>query len=135
MKTAPAPEGAKHQNQNQYSNTLSDNPAVKRKLQDNAGGYAERMDAIRFALLEHGIEATNMDALLSRLGDTEGKQIRFSPASKPRKKNGSAIAYHDRGLPFVVLATDWATGAEMKWVAFDAETLTPEKQEQQKQGQ
>ena len=132
MKKAPAPEGAKHQNQSQYSNTLSDNPAVKRKLQDNAGGYAERMDAIRFALLEHGIEATNMDALLSRLGDTEGKQIRFSTASKPRKKNGSAIAYHDRGLPFLVLATDWATGAEMKWVAFDAETLTPEEQEQQK---
>ena len=132
MKTAPAPEGAKHQNQNQYSNTLSDNPAVKRKLQDNAGGYAERMDAIRFALLEHGIEATNMDALLSRLGDTEGKQIRFSTASKPRKKNGSAIAYHDRGLPFVVLATDWATGAEMKWIAGHLNSMTRAEQRELK---
>lgn len=132
MKTAPAPEGARHQTRNQYSNALSDNPAATRNHKGSTYGYAERLDAIRSALLENGIEPANPDALLSQLADTEGKQIRFSTASKPRKKNGSAIAYHDKGLPFVVLATDWATGAEMKWVAFDAETLTPEEQEQQK---
>ena len=128
MKTAPAPVGARHQTRSQYSNALSDNPVVNRKNQDSIGGHADRMDAIRRALLENGIEPANPDALLSRLADTEGKQIRFSTASKPRKKNGSAIAYHDKGLPFVVLATDWATGAEMKWIAGNLDAMTPAEQ-------
>ncbi|KPQ26588.1 MAG: putative DNA primase/helicase [Marinobacter excellens HL-55] len=105
MKTAPAPEGAKRQTRNQYSNSA-------------AGGYAERLDSIRTALLESGIEPANPDALLSRLADAEGKPVRFGTASKPRSKNGWLIAYHDRGLPVVVLAGDWSTGAETKWVAW-----------------
>lgn len=132
MKKAPTTEAVKRLTRQQYSNPLSGNHTVKHKHEDNAGVYAERLDAIRSALLERGVEPANMDALLSRLADTEGKQIRFNTTSKPRQKNGSAIAYHDRGLPFVVLATDWATGAEMKWVAFNAATMTPEEQERQK---
>ena len=112
MKTAPAPEGARHQTKTQYSNAT-------------AGGYAERLDSIRAALLEAGIEPANPDALLSRLADAEGKPVRFGTASKPRSKNGWLIAYHDRGLPFVVIAGDWSTGAETKWVAGTGDTLNP----------
>ncbi|ERS88390.1 topoisomerase [Marinobacter sp. C1S70] len=112
MKTAPAPEGARHQTQTQYSNAT-------------AGGYAERLDSIRAALLEAGIEPANPDALLSRLADAEGKPVRFGTASKPRSKNGWLIAYHDRGLPFVVIAGDWSTGAETKWIAGTGDTLNP----------
>lgn len=112
MKKAPAPEGARHQTQTQYSNAT-------------AGGYAERLDSIRAALLEAGIEPANPDALLSRLADAEGKPVRFGTASKPRSKNGWLIAYHDRGLPFVVIAGDWSTGAETKWVAGTGDTLNP----------
>lgn len=112
MKTAPAPEGARHQTRTQYSNAT-------------AGGHAERLDSIRAALLEAGIEPANPDALLSRLADAEGKPVRFGTASKPRSKNGWMIAYHDRGLPFVVIAGDWSTGAETKWVAGTGDTLNP----------
>ncbi|MDO6460968.1 toprim domain-containing protein [Granulosicoccaceae sp. 1_MG-2023] len=112
MKTAPAPEGARHQTQTQYSNAT-------------AGGYTERLNSIRAALLEAGIEPANPDALLSRLADAEGKPVRFGTASKPRSKNGWLIAYHDRGLPFVVIAGDWSTGAETKWVAGTGDTLSP----------
>lgn len=111
MKTAPAPEGARHQTRSQYNST----PA----------SYADRLEAIRAALLEHGIEPANPDALLSRLADAEGKPVRFGTASKPRSKNGWLIAYHDRGLPFVVIAGDWSTGADMKWTAHNPDTLTP----------
>jgi putative DNA primase/helicase len=110
MKTAPAPEGARHQTRSQYSTPAS---------------YADRLEAIRAALLEHGIEPANPDALLSRLADAEGKPVRFGTASKPRSKNGWLIAYHDRGLPFVVIAGDWSTGAELKWTAHNPDTLTP----------
>ena len=110
MKTAPAPEGARHQTRSQYSTPAS---------------YADRLEAIRAALLEHGIEPANPDALLTRLADAEGKPVRFGTASKPRSKNGWLIAYHDRGLPFVVIAGDWSTGAEMKWTAHNPDTLTP----------
>lgn len=108
--------------------TVPATEAPERQHQNNvtrAGGYAERIDAVRAAMPEAGIEPANMDALLSLLTDTEGKQIRFSTASKPRKKNGSAIAFHDRGLLSVVLAKDWATGAEMKWIAGNPDTMTP----------
>jgi putative DNA primase/helicase len=71
MKTAPAPEGARHQTRSQYSTPAS---------------YADRLEAIRAALLEHGIEPANPDALLSRLADAEGKPVRFGTASKPRSK-------------------------------------------------
>ncbi len=129
MKKTHPPEDEKRPIQHQNNNTFLHNPIARRSQKQNAGEYAERIEAIRSAFLEHLIEPANMDHLLSRLADTEGKQIRFSTASKPRKKNGSAIAFHDRGLPYVVLATDWATGAQMKWAAFDAGTLTPGKRE------
>ncbi|ABM17750.1 toprim domain-containing protein [Marinobacter nauticus] len=110
MKTAPAPEGARHQTRSQYSTPAS---------------YADRLEAIRAALLDAGIEPANPDALLSRLADAEGRPVRFGTASKPRSKNGWLIAYHDRGLPFAVVAGDWATGAEMKWIAGNVDTMTP----------
>jgi len=113
MKKAPAPEGARHQTRSQYSTDSATESA------------ADRLDSVRKALLESGIEPDNVDNLLSRLTDTEGKQVRFRTASKRRKKNGSAIAYHDRGLLSVVLARDWATGAEMKWIAENPDTMTP----------
>jgi len=112
MKQAPAPEGARHQPRSQYNNAT-------------AGGYPARLDSIRAALLEAGIEPANPDALLSRLPDAEGRPVRFGTASKPRSKNGWLIAYHDQGLPFVVIAGDWSTGAEMKWIAGNADTMTP----------
>lgn len=113
MIKAPAPEGAWHQTRSQYSTTDS---------------YAERMDSLRAALLENAIEPANVDHLLSRLPDAEGRPVRFGTASKPRSKNGWLIAYHDRGLPFVVIAGDWATGAEMKWIAGNVDTMTPAEQ-------
>lgn len=61
MKQAPAPEGARHQTQSQYSTPAN---------------YAERLNSIRAALLEAGIEPANSDALLSRLADAEGKPVR-----------------------------------------------------------
>jgi len=86
--------------------------------------YGERLDAIRDALLSAGIEPASMDALLSRLADADGQVIRAGTASKPNSKNLWLIAYHDRGLPFVVVAGDWSTGAETKWVADTGETLS-----------
>jgi len=93
-----------------------------------SGGYSERLDSIRTCLLEAGIEPENLDALFSRLPDAEGKPVRFGTASKPRSKNGWLIAYHDRGLPFVVIAGDWSTGAETKWIAGNGEALNPTEQ-------
>ncbi|GGC62085.1 toprim domain-containing protein [Marinobacter halophilus] len=113
MKKARASEGARHQSLSRYSTTDS---------------YPDRLEAIRVAVLEHDIEPENMDALLSRLPDAEGKPLRFGTARKPRSKNGWLIAYFDRGLPFVVIAGDWSTGAEMKWVAHSMDTLTAEEQ-------
>jgi putative DNA primase/helicase len=89
-----------------------------------AGGYAERIDAIHAALLNAGIEPHNLDTLLAALPGADGKLLRFPTASKPRSKNGWLIAYHDRGLPFVVVAGDWSTGAETKWIADTGETLS-----------
>ena len=86
--------------------------------------YAERLDAIRAALLNAGIEPANMDALLSHMADADGQVIRAGTASKPNSKNLWLIVYHDRGLPFVVVAGDWSTGAETKWIADTGETLS-----------
>ncbi|MCK0163176.1 toprim domain-containing protein [Marinobacter sp. S6332] len=107
MKKAPAPERAKRHTQGHYT---------------TASTYGERLDAIRDALLNTGIEPANMDALLSRL--TDGQITRTGTASKPNSKNLWLIAYHDRGLPFVVIAGDWATGTELKWIAQTGDTLT-----------
>lgn len=76
-------------------------------------GYSDRLYEITNALMESGIEPVNPEGLLGKLSD--GLMIRFPTKSKPRKANGWLVAYFDRGLPFVVLAGDWATGAEMKW--------------------
>jgi putative DNA primase/helicase len=89
-----------------------------------AGGYAERIDTIRAVLLNAGIEPHDLGALLAALPGADGKLLRFPTASKPRSKNGWLIVYHDRGLPFVVVAGDWSTGAETKWVADTGETLS-----------
>jgi len=86
--------------------------------------YAERLDAIRAALLNAGIEPHDLGALLAALPGADSKLLRFPTASKPRSKNGWLIVYHDRGLPFVVVAGDWSTGAETKWVANTGETLS-----------
>ena len=86
--------------------------------------YAERLDAIRAALLNAGIEPANMDALLSHMADADGQVIRAGTASKPSSKNLWLIAYHDQGLPFVVVAGDWATGADLKWIAQTGDTMT-----------
>jgi putative DNA primase/helicase len=111
MKKAPATEAAKRHHRHQYSIA-------------HAGGY-NHLDAIRAALLNAGIEPMNPDALLAHLADAEGRVIRFGTASKPRSKNGWLIAFHDRGIPVAVIAGDWATGAEMKWLAGNADSMTP----------
>jgi len=108
MKEAPATTAKRHTHSNDTT----------------AGGYAERLDAIRAALMNAGIEPANMDALLSRLADADGQVIRAGTASKPNSKNLWLIAYHDRGLPFVIVAGDWSTGAETKWIANTGETLS-----------
>jgi len=113
MKKAPAPEGARRQTRSQYS---------------TAGGYSALQESIRAALPENGIEPANVDEFLSLLADSEGQIIRTGTASKPRSKNLWGIAYHDRGLPVVVIAGDWATGAEMKWIAGNVDTMTPAEQ-------
>jgi len=122
MKKAPATEAAKRHTHN-HGHTHNSRRGHTHN-DTTAGGYAERLDAIRAALLNAGIEPANMDALLSRLADADGQVIRAGTASKPRSKNGWLIAYHDRGLPFVVVAGDWSTGAETKWVADTGETLS-----------
>jgi putative DNA primase/helicase len=108
MKEAPATTAKRHTHGNDTT----------------AGGYAERIDAIRAALLNAGIEPHDLGALLASLPGADGKLLRFPTASKPRSKNGWLIVYHDRGLPFVIVAGDWSTGAETKWIADTGETLS-----------
>ena len=122
MKKAPATEAAKRHTHN-HGHTHNSRRGHTHN-DTTAGGYAERLDAIRAALLNAGIEPASMDALLSRLADADGQVIRAGTASKPNSKNLWLIAYHDRGLPFVVVAGDWSTGAETKWVADTGETLS-----------
>lgn len=128
MKKAPATEAAKRQTRHQYSNASSDTLTVNHKPRSTAGGHLDRLHDIRAALLEAGIEPANSNALLSRLADAEDKPIRFATTDKPRSKNGWLIAHHFRGLPCVVIAGDWSTGAETKWVASSAESFTPAEQ-------
>jgi putative DNA primase/helicase len=122
MKKAPATEAAKRHTHN-HGHTHNSRRGHTHN-DTTAGGYAERLDAIRAALLNAGIEPANMDALLSRLADADGQVIRAGTASKPNSKNLWLIACHDRSLPFVVVAGDWSTGAETKWVADTGETLS-----------
>ena len=122
MKKAPATEAAKRHTHN-HGHTHNSRRGHTHN-DTTAGGYAERLDAIRAALLNAGIEPASMDALLSRLADADGQVIRAGTASKPNSKNLWLIVYHDRGLPFVVVAGDWSTGAETKWIADTGETLS-----------
>jgi len=87
-------------------------------------GYSDRLHAIANALMDSGIEPVNPEYLLGKL--TDGLMIRFPTKSKPRKSNGWLVAYFDRGLPFVVLAGDWATGTEMKWTPSLSQPPCPE---------
>jgi putative DNA primase/helicase len=121
MREAPATTAKRHTHNNGHTHKSSHGHT---RNDTTAGGYAERLDAIRAALLNAGIEPHNLDTLLAALPGADGKLLRFPTASKPRSKNGWLIAYHDRGLPFVVVAGDWSTGAETKWIADTGETLS-----------
>lgn len=121
MREAPAPTAKRYTHNNSHTHKSSHG---RTHNDTTAGGYAERIDAIRAALLNAGIEPHNIDTLLALLPGADGKLLRFPTASKPRSKNGWLIAYHDRGLPFVVVAGDWSTGAETKWIADTGETLS-----------
>jgi putative DNA primase/helicase len=123
MKKAPATT-AKRLNRVDYNGSVTKQKNTVKRSNQTAGGYSERIDDIRAALLNAGIEPHNLDTLLTALPGADGKLLRFPTASKPRSKNGWLIAYHDRGLPFVVVAGDWSTGAETKWIADTGETLT-----------
>jgi putative DNA primase/helicase len=121
MKEAPATTAKRHTHNHGHTHKSSHDHT---RNDTTTSTYAERLDAIRAALLNAGIEPHDLDALLSRLVDTDSQIIRTGTASKPRSKNIWAIAYHDRGLPFVVVAGDWSTGAETKWIAAAGETLS-----------
>jgi len=121
MREAPALTAKRHTHNQGHTHKSSHGHT---RNDTTAGGYAERIDAIRAALLNAGIEPHDLGALLASLPGADGKLLRFPTASKPRSKNGWLIVYHDRGLPFVVVAGDWSTGAETKWIADTGETLT-----------
>lgn len=125
MKRSLSAEVAKHTTQHEHSKTPSDGNLRKYHREYRQGEYAECLDAVRAALLEAGIEPADPEALLSRLAEAAGMPVRFGTASKPRSKNGWMFAYLNRGLPFVVTAGDWATGAKMKWVSGNTETMPP----------
>ena len=129
MREAPALTAKRHTHNQDHTHKSSRGHT---RNDTTAGGYAERLDAIRAALLNAGIEPANMDALLSRLADADGQVIRAGTASKPNSKNLWLIAYHDRGLPFVVVAGDWSTGAETKWIADTGETLSDDERRELK---
>ena len=118
MKEAPATTARRHTQR--YYNTTT------------AGGYAERLDAIRAALLNAGIEPHDLDAVLAALPDADGKLVRFPTASKRRSKNGWLFALFDRGLPVFVTAGDWSTGAEARWIAEAGETLSDDERRELK---
>ena len=115
MREAPAPTAKRYTHKSSHGHTRNDT---------TAGGYAERIGAIRAALLNAGIEPHDLDAVLAAMPDADGKLVRFSTASKRRSKNGWLFALFDRGLPVFVTAGDWSTGAEARWIAEAGETLS-----------
>jgi putative DNA primase/helicase len=121
MKKAPATKAKRHTHNHGHTHKSSHGHT---RNDTTASTYAERLDALRAAILNAGVEPANMDALLSRMADADGQVIRAGTASKPNSKNLWLIAYHDRGLPFVVVAGDWATGADLKWIAQTGDTMT-----------
>jgi putative DNA primase/helicase len=129
MREAPATTAKRHTHNNGHTHKSSHG---RTHNDTTAGGYAERIDAIRAALLNAGIEPHDLDAVLAALPNADGKLVRFPTASKPRSKNGWLIVYHDRGLPFVIVAGDWSTGAETKWIADTGETLSDDERRELK---
>lgn len=91
-----------------------------------AGGYSE----LKSALLDAGVVPLNIDQVVGQLVD--GRLIRFKTASKPGKRNGWIVAHFDQGVPAVVIAGDWGTSSEMKWVASTGDTMTPAERRQLK---
>ncbi|MBW7471151.1 toprim domain-containing protein [Marinobacter sp. F4218] len=128
MKKAPATEAAKRQAQRQHTKAQSYEHRGDHKCHSTLDSYAERIEDIRTTLLAAGIELAHPDALGSYLSSAKDRVFRFATAGKPHHRNGWIIAYHDRGLPFVLLAGDWSTGAETKWVAGTADSLSQAEQ-------
>jgi len=110
MKKALAPNSTKHQTYTDNSTTPLD-------------GYTSRIDEIQSTLLSGGILPTDMGSVVTTLEN--GRLLRFATNSKPRSKNGWIIAFFDRGLPYSVVAGDWATGVEVKWIAGQRQGLKP----------
>lgn len=132
MRKAAPSKDTNHQITPPYRAALADRNTVNHKVGIHPGGYAERLDSILAAMLRHGVEPENPQAVLSRLTDAESRPLRFGTASKPRRKNGWLVAHHDKGSPVVVIAGDWSTGAEMKWTADSRETLSAAEQRELK---
>lgn len=128
MRETSTVERATCQTGSKHNHRLSDKDIVNRKRNAILRGPAGLLDSIRTALSQAGIEPVDPDSLLSRLLEAEGKPVRFATTVKPRRKNGWLIAYHDQGVPLVVVAGDWATGAEMKWIADHLDSKTPAEQ-------
>lgn len=125
MKKAPATEAAKRPTLKEYNSARLPTARGNRTLESTTRSYVESVDAILTALLQAGIEPVNPDSVLSRLADAEGRPVRFATANKPRHKNGWLIAYFQLGLPFVVIAGDWSTGAKIKWVNSNSADFSP----------
>ncbi|QSP95073.1 toprim domain-containing protein [Marinobacter salinisoli] len=116
MKKAPATEAAKRLTRHKYNSTQPETRTVR--------SCADCLASIHATLLQADITPVDVDALMARIQITDGEVIRFATAGKPRHKNGWLIAYHDRGLPHVVIAGDWSSGAETKWIAGTTSSLT-----------
>ena len=116
MKKAPATT-ARRYTQPQYNST----PATS---------YFDRIESLRDALLNAGIEPLNMSEVVGQL--TDGQLVRFKTASKPGKRNGWLVAHFDQGLPVVVVAGDWGAGSEMKWISSSGDTMTAAERRQLK---
>ncbi|MCL1479047.1 MAG: hypothetical protein MH219_16735 [Marinobacter sp.] len=95
MKEAPATTAKRHTHNHGHTHNSSHNHT---RNDTTASTYAERLDAIRAALLNAGIEPQDLDAVLAALPDADGKLVRFSTASKRRSKNGWLFALFDQGL-------------------------------------
>lgn len=115
MIKAPATKAAERHTQRKYS---------------SGSGYADRITSLLTAMQEASIEPLNVNQVTGRLMD--GQLVRFKTASKPNKRNGWIVAHFDRGLPVVVIAGDWGTNAELKWVANTGDTLTAAERRQLK---
>lgn len=129
MKEAPATTAKRHTHNHGHTHNSSHNHT---RNDTTASTYAERLDAIRAALLNAGIEPQDLDAVLAALPDADGKLVRFSTASKRRSKNGWLFALFDQGLPVFMTAGDWSTGAEARWIVEAGETFSDDERRKQK---